>query len=1059
MEVEGGDLLGLAAVPVEPAVVNENGNDGSTHIFGPPSGTSDDNHHDLLDFSIPMSTPHHESCVPEPVDFFAAFTEPSLPPPPTVDGVDAFPSTASIQDRLLDDPAVLHQDDGWGSFVTPTTPFTADQQDQPLDLFGDACFVQASTTITATTTTTIGNSSSPHFDPFSVPSLTTASSHPDPFALTTTAEPSPLARTQSSSHNDDSVLDQSSPAPSTSAEELWAQNDVPIQQQQQDRPGCPPEATKLALPQGAPLVVAAAPASSSESYLAETIGPSTVIEAINESALIVKEPEREKAPETLWTDPSGVPIEHTVDSVEDKALIHSIKEKGESTTQQRSTETSPSSPADGLADMDEQHSSRQSNGQELSIHDMAPPPATDESSHKDEERREENEESVISRDPMKSEAAVSVISSAPVAPEPQDMPMEDSKPDMPEQLKAADDLAKEKPLLVPAPTEGDKLPVISVDKALNDDQNQEDMLSEDPGEVATGSESKGLVLPPESLQSSLSAHSEPTPKMNGELQPELVSPGLVASPPPAGGNRATEALAGSAAPPLKTIPDVSDGGSIDPVDESGGRIEDEPPMESSSDVLVAANKSLLERIEQLEKELQDSQLKVVQLQEHEAKYQKDASLQVSLLDELQTNLETQMNKRAEAENNVRRALAAANATKEKFEKLKSDSQQKIKGLEDKITDSLAAQSAMEVELHAATKRSDESTMKEASMALRLNEIIKGQGETGNAVKYYETQVDKLKDDLETTKTILGTTMAERDQLSEEVAQWKAYAESRSKQLEKSLDRERTLNKDRKRKMKEFVEAKTEEVRVAKSDTMGLQTEIEQTNLTLKDLNQRYKQLHTQWVEAQTRNRELQRDITKMKMDSEKMSKVGGTLEAKLSRSAQESEDHKNKRLAAKNEVMAVLRQLEVERDVNHRLRESIKEIFTPKALSQQQSLRDLVDNLEGILQKVAVKLGRPIPPPTRNQGSMDPMADEGPENLSSAGDGAAAIPEANMQRAINKLENETKRVTQYIQAATNTTGRLQSVVDTPSTRGCVGAFSSFLLSPHADGTSASSSYT
>ena len=231
----------------------------------------------------------------------------------------------------------------------------------------------------------------------------------------------------------------------------------------------------------------AAPASSSESCPSETIDPSTVIEAINESALIVKEPEREKAPETSWT----------VDSVEDKALIHSIKENGDSTTQQRSTETSPSSPADGMADMDEQHNSRQSNGQELPVHDMAPPPATDESSHKDEERGEENEESVISRDPMKSEAAVSVISSAPVAPEPQDMPMDDSKPDMPEQLKAADDLAKEKPSLVPAPTEGDKVPVISVDKALNDDQNQEDMLLEDPCEVATGSESKGFVLPPE----------------------------------------------------------------------------------------------------------------------------------------------------------------------------------------------------------------------------------------------------------------------------------------------------------------------------------------------------------------------------------------------------------------------------------------------------------------------------------------------------------------------------------------------------------------------------------
>jgi hypothetical protein len=240
--------------------------------------------------------------------------------------------------------------------------------------------------------------------------------------------------------------------------------------------------------------------------------------------------------------------------------------------------------------------------------------------------------------------------------------------------------------------------------------------------------------------------------------------------------------------------------------------------------------------------------------------------------------------------------------------------------------------------------------------------------------------------------------------------------------------------------------------------MGLQTEIEQTNMTLKDLNQRYKQLHAQWVEAQTRNLELQRDITKMKTDTEKMSKVGGTLEAKLSRSAQESEDHKNKRLAAKNEVMAVLRQLEAERTLNHRLRERIKDIFTPKTLSQQQSIRDLVDNLEVILQKVAVKLGRPIPPPTRNEATMDAMADEGHESVPNSGDAAAASSETSMQRALNKLENETKRVTQYIQAATNTTGRLQSLLDAPSTRGCVDVFSTFLMAPHQEERSAPSGY-
>ena len=48
----------------------------------------------------------------------------------------------------------------------------------------------------------------------------------------------------------------------------------------------------------------------------------------------------------------------------------------------------------------------------------------------------------------------------------------------------------------------------------------------------------------------------------------------------------------------------------------------------------------------------------------------------------------------------------------------------------------------------------------------------------------------------------------------------------------------------------------------------------------------------------------------MKKDTEQMSRIEGNLEAKLSRSAMETEDHKNKRLAAKHELMTVLQKLE-----------------------------------------------------------------------------------------------------------------------------------------------------
>ena len=1056
MEADDGDLLGLAAVPAQPLIVDDWGSKSSAQQDGPPAGDSDDNHQDLLEFNSPISTPHHASDVPEPVDLFAGFPEV---------GITDTIATETIQEEIVrDDTVVQQQDDLWGTFVAPTASSTAVVQQQPLDLFlGDTVSPQASTSSNATTT--IDKSNNSHFDPFAVPSLTTTLSEPDPFVSMTTAIP---PQPKSSSYKDTNGLDYDAlhrPAAVTNTDGLLTQNNSFSQQQlQQQHQGAasPLEATMLVISQDAPMA-AAVPASGSVGCQVETIGSPIVIETFNDSILIGEEQVTDQAPVTTGNDPTGRPVEISVDSVEDNSWNHGMTENGNATNldHQVTTERTPSSLADGLTIVDEEHKSRQANGQESPDKGMSPPLELDMSRNNKEDNNEEREESTMSQDPMTVEAAVSVISLAPAVPESEDIPRENSKPESPALLESVEDVAAEKLFVLAAPTESNKVvPRISVDKAPKDDKRQEKVQPEDPDDVMTQSEPKECVAQPKSLQPSDSAHSEPMSKTNDDLQPEPISPTLVAVSPPAGGNGTSETVAPTTdAPPPAGISDVSNGVSAEPAEQSEAQNKYETPMESSNNELIATNTSLLERIEQLEKELQDSKLKVGQLQQHEANYQKDASLHVSLLDELQRNLQTQMNKRAEAENNVRRAVAAATATKEKFEKLKSDSQQKIKELEDQITNGLVVQSAMETELQAARQQSDESTKKEASMALRLNEILKENGETGNAVKYYETQVEKLTDDLETTKHILATTMGERDHLSEEVAQWKAYAESRSKQLEKSLDREKTLNKDRKRKMKEFVEAKSEEVRVAKADTLGLQTEIEQTNLTLKDLNQRYKQLHTQWVEAQTRNRELQRDITKMKMDSEKMSKVGGTLEAKLSRSAQESEDHKNKRLAAKNEVMAVLRQLEVERDVNHRLRERIKEIFTPKALSQQQSIRDLVDNLEGILQKLAVKLGRPIPPPTRNEGSMDALADESPgENLPSASDGAAAISEATMQRAINKLENETKRVSQYIQAATNTTGRLQSLVDTPSTRGCVGAFSSFLMSPHADGTSASSGY-
>jgi hypothetical protein len=197
-----------------------------------------------------------------------------------------------------------------------------------------------------------------------------------------------------------------------------------------------------------------------------------------------------------------------------------------------------------------------------------------------------------------------------------------------------------------------------------------------------------------------------------------------------------------------------------------------------------------------------------------------------------------------------------------------------------------------------------------------------------------------------------------------------------------------------------------------------------------------------------------------------MSKVGGTLEAKLSRSALETEDHKNKRLVAKHELMAVLRQLEAERDVNSRLRESIKVTFTPKALSQQQTIQETLDEFEGALQKLATRLGRPLPPPpvagndllvemmseqTVDAGAPADDQDEPDENVGERG--KPSMSEVSTTRVLSKLESETQRVSQCIMSLTGSVERMHALLDSARSRGCVDALQQLLLTRSPEGAS------
>eukprot|EP00934_Nitzschia_sp_Nitz4_P006795 Nitzschia sp. Nitz4//scaffold1_size375055//172367//175774//NITZ4_000269-RA/size375055-processed-gene-0.439-mRNA-1//-1//CDS//3329541024//6785//frame0 len=477
---------------------------------------------------------------------------------------------------------------------------------------------------------------------------------------------------------------------------------------------------------------------------------------------------------------------------------------------------------------------------------------------------------------------------------------------------------------------------------------------------------------------------------------------------------------------------------------------------SSSPKSKTPDPEMLERIEWLENELQTAHSLIQQLQRE----QEDAKTRdEGVLVELQFNLQSQMSQRAEAEDKERRATALAKKLREQLEHLGSESKAKVEHLQSDITKLEKAREDQETELVQIREERDEQARKEASLASKLNVAKKQESEMSRTAEHYETQANSFQKQFTEASEDLAKVKEERDHLKAEVEQWKQYAEQRTKQLESSLSHEKKLNLERKKKMREFVEAKTEEVRVAKSETLGLQSELDQSNMTLKDLNQRYKQIHEQWIQSQTRNRELQRDITKIKMDSEKMSKVGGTLEAKLSRSALEAEDHKNKRLAAKHELMAVLSQLEAERELNRRICDSIRNDITPKTLSQQQSIQDAVDELEAALFKLSSRLGKPLlPPPPETDSDMGTSTSGSHTLEDGVGDFdrlSLSGSEASSMKALSKLENETQRVSQNLHSINANIERLHALTDGPTTRSCVDAFQSFLSSAgHTEETTA-----
>ena len=526
-----------------------------------------------------------------------------------------------------------------------------------------------------------------------------------------------------------------------------------------------------------------------------------------------------------------------------------------------------------------------------------------------------------------------------------------------------------------------------------------------------------------------------------------------------------------------------------------------------------STKDTSDQIEALQKELHAAHTLIMQLQHHENI--KEESPGDAVMVELQANLQNEMTRRAEAEEKCRQAVKKSKSIGEEHKSFKAQSESKIKKLNSdvknleqeqeinekqlqilrkkvaeserlvKTTKAKAKEieedyktfktkskgnietlttnlekinkekQAMEKELKEIREERDEQHRKETSLTTRLNSFTKTEGSKKNAIECYKNQVEQLEIGIKESEAQVESLTAQCDQLKVGVGEWKDYAENRSKQLETMLSDEKKLNDERKRKMKEFVEAACEEVRSTKADYVSLQTELDQTSHSLTELNQRHKQLHAQWIQSQTRNRELQRDAMKMKKDSEKKFKVSGSLEARLSRSAQLSEDHKNKRLQARNELMSVLGQLEAEKAVNNRLQDSIRLSFTPKALSQQQTIQEALDDFEGALNKLATRIGRPLPPTFSSDpngfnqdiasGSIELNAANSGDPVNERSNQQMTLSEINTNKAVQKLENETQRVSEKLTKFIANVERMHDLLDGGGAKNCVDVLSQILL--------------
>mmetsp|Transcript_8168 Transcript_8168/g.10001 ORF Transcript_8168/g.10001 Transcript_8168/m.10001 type:complete len:603 (+) Transcript_8168:34-1842(+) len=477
----------------------------------------------------------------------------------------------------------------------------------------------------------------------------------------------------------------------------------------------------------------------------------------------------------------------------------------------------------------------------------------------------------------------------------------------------------------------------------------------------------------------------------------------------------------------------------------------------------------------LARALKDAKAQIMSLTE-----ERDAALNMvvssssssdALMAEIQSSLQTQMNARAEAEDKLRQS----ENTIQQFQVKDAE----IEKMQARVEELVMEKSRVETELEKLREGKEEADRREALYASRLNEAKKKEANMSQQANLHESTSNNLLIENKKLEKRLTDTTLEREKLKQSLEKLKLKCVERVKSVEASLNEERSLNAERKSKMKSFVQTKAEELRTVKSRNETLVGELDDARAKLRELRERLAQLTSELTVKDKRIKELQQRVVKMKKDSEQLHKIGDSLENELHKTAKETEEHKTKRLTAKHELMTILRKLEVEQSHTKKLRDCLKLTFAPKALSQQQLLREGICHLEQELEGLARYLGKNLSLPPReveacingetfgstsavNRG--DTTADISPSESLEEEDANTSLERPAMMdrqrsngsrqgpknvewdsnRLISNLEDETQRVSQGIMALLSCVERLHFLIADPGERGCMTALQELL---------------